>query len=508
MVQLGFVIDHSRCIGCHACTVACKSENDVPLGDFRTWVKYTEAGEFPDVRRSFTVLRCNQCTDAPCMTICPTSALHKRPDGIVDVEKDACIGCKSCMQACPYDALYIDKRSGTANKCHFCAHRTERGLAPACAVVCPTEALIPGDFDDPDSVVSKMKSSGQLTARKTELNTKPNVWYRDVSDHGIDPLTTNAAGGYLWANQKPGDPLEAERFLAKAEEKAEARTVYNVDHAPLWGPKVSAYLFTKSLAAGAFLAGAITAVQADFNFTGTATWLVPMFAMLFLLATLLLLVVDLKQPKRFFMILTRPNWKSWVAKGAIVLTAYAVLLTAWIGIGLFDIAIGETLGAVLIGATAITAALTACYTAWLFGQATGRVLWLKKGFALHLIIQAIVAGSAGLLLLSTFLDLDTPTLVNALRVGLIGHFAMMLAEKNLSPTGREKEYHRVVSLISHGPFAKRHLMLGIILGVGIPLALSGATSPIALGVAAICAMIGLYSEEDILVRAGQALPIS
>ena len=92
-MQLGFVIDHSRCIGCHACTVACKSENDVPLGDFRTWVKYTETGEFPEVRRSFAVLRCNQCTAAPCITICPVNALEKRPDGIVDIDPAACIGC-------------------------------------------------------------------------------------------------------------------------------------------------------------------------------------------------------------------------------------------------------------------------------------------------------------------------------------------------------------------------------------------------------------------------------
>ena len=76
-MQLGFVIDQSRCIGCHACTVACKSENQVPVGDFRTWVKYTEQGEFPEVRRSFAVLRCNQCSDAPCVTICPVTALDK-----------------------------------------------------------------------------------------------------------------------------------------------------------------------------------------------------------------------------------------------------------------------------------------------------------------------------------------------------------------------------------------------------------------------------------------------
>ena len=509
MVQLGFVIDHSRCIGCHACTVACKSENDVPLGDFRTWVKYTEAGEFPDVRRSFTVLRCNQCTDAPCMTICPTSALHKRPDGIVDVEQDACIGCKSCMQGCPYDALYLDKRSGTANKCHFCAHRTERGLAPACTVVCPTEALIPGDFDDSNSVVSKMKATGELSARKTEVGTKPNVWYREVSSHGIEPLTTNAAGGYLWANQRPGDPLEAERFLAQAEEKAAARTVYNVDHNPMWGPKVSAYLFTKSLSAGAFLAAALTAAQRGFRFEGAASWLVPVVAIFFLLLTTGLLVGDLKRPDRFLLVLKRPNWKSWVAKGSIILTAYGGLLAAWLGLGIFGIELGKTAGMALVGVTAITAALTACYTAWLFGQAKGRVLWLKRGFALHLIVQAVLAGAAGLLLFAHLLDLDTLTLTRALQASLIVHLVLMLTEDKLAPNGHEEEYHRVTSLITKGPFALRHKLYGIGLGVVVPLVLLtfGASMPVVV-IASLCALVGLYSEEDILVRAGQALPIS
>ncbi|MFT7464450.1 MAG: Fe-S-cluster-containing dehydrogenase component, partial [Pseudohongiellaceae bacterium] len=113
-MQLGFVLDNSRCIGCHACTVACKSENDVPLGDFRTWVKYTEQGSWPDVSRAFTVLRCNQCTDAPCVTICPVTAIEKRPDGIVDLDKDICVGCKACIQACPYDAIFLDEGTGTA----------------------------------------------------------------------------------------------------------------------------------------------------------------------------------------------------------------------------------------------------------------------------------------------------------------------------------------------------------------------------------------------------------
>ena len=114
MTNFGFVIDNRTCIGCHACTVACKSEHDVPIGVNRTHVKYIEKGTYPDSTREFSVHRCNHCEDAPCTTICPPTALFNRSDGIVDFDNDRCIGCKSCLQACPYDALYIDPDNGTA----------------------------------------------------------------------------------------------------------------------------------------------------------------------------------------------------------------------------------------------------------------------------------------------------------------------------------------------------------------------------------------------------------
>src|SRR5215207_5773784 len=134
--QWGKVIDHTRCIGCHACTTACKSENEVPLSVTRTYVKHVDVGEFPQTRRAHQVTRCNQCAHAPCVAACPTSAMFKRADGIVDFDKAICIGCKACMAACPYDAIFINPEDHSAEKCNFCAHRIDMQLEPACVVVC------------------------------------------------------------------------------------------------------------------------------------------------------------------------------------------------------------------------------------------------------------------------------------------------------------------------------------------------------------------------------------
>ena len=140
MPNYGFVIDLKMCIGCHACTIACKAEHDIPVGVNRCWVKTVEKGRFPDAQRLFLPVLCNQCEDAPCMNICPTSALFRRRDGIVDLHPDACIGCKACMAACPYDQLFIDPNTRTAEKCYFCANLIENQLEPACVSVCPTAA--------------------------------------------------------------------------------------------------------------------------------------------------------------------------------------------------------------------------------------------------------------------------------------------------------------------------------------------------------------------------------
>ncbi|MBT4429920.1 MAG: 4Fe-4S dicluster domain-containing protein, partial [Nitrospinaceae bacterium] len=154
MPKYAMAIDLSQCIGCHACTIACKSEHDIPIGSWRCWVKEVEKGVFPQTRREFLPVLCNQCDDAPCKNICPTSALFRRPDGIVDLDPEWCIGCKACMVACPYDQLFIDPNTNTAEKCNFCSNRLEAGLEPACVVVCPTQCRIFGDREDEGSRLS------------------------------------------------------------------------------------------------------------------------------------------------------------------------------------------------------------------------------------------------------------------------------------------------------------------------------------------------------------------
>ena len=510
-MQLGFVLDQTRCIGCHACTVACKSENDVPLGSFRTWVKYTEEGAFPTVKRSFTVLRCNQCSDAPCVTICPVSALEKRPDGIVDVDPAQCIGCKACMQGCPYDALYINEGTGTAQKCHFCAHRAEQGLAPACAIVCPTEAIIPGDFDDPASRVSRLKATGELTARKTEAGTQPNVWYRGATAAGTTPLLTQASGGYLWSNQLRGEQFAGDGFRADVPRPAgheiPARTVYDVEHAPLWGWKVSAYLLTKSLSAGVALVG-LWLLARDTRSVDVV--MLALAGLFWLGVTGALLVADLKRPERFLKIFLRPNWTSWLAKGSVVIGVYGAVLAAWAVAGLMGAQPTGVLALVGGSLAAIGGAMTAGYTAFLFAQAKGRVLWMERGLFSHLVVQSLAAGAALLLLFPGLFQLtadglDAARQALALALGL--HLVLTLTAGTRAPHGREAEFHEAHALLTRGPF--RPLYLASVGAVIAGIMLASPFAPVAVaGLGAFSALVGLGLYEHAFVRAGQALRIS
>ncbi len=524
-LRYGFAIDHSRCIGCHACSVACKEENDVPLGVYRTWVKYVETGAFPDAKRTFSVLRCNQCEDAPCMDICPTAALFRRDTGIVDFDGKECIGCKACMQACPYDALYIDPATQTAAKCHYCSHRVDRGLKPACEVVCPEQAILSGDLDEPESAISKFIEREAVTVRKPEKGTQPKVFYKEAAPQNLDPGAADRGTGYMAAQEQGQRAAERRgrqaigaaglwtkasgKHLDEARALADARVTYDVPHERPWGWRVSAYIWTKGISAGVVLVAALVrmvggSTEGD-GFMAAAAGL----GVLFLGLTGALLVGDLKQPARFLRILTRPQWKSWLVRGAVIISGYGALLTAVLALG----AVGASrAAAALLWPLSAFALATAVYTAFLFHQARGRDYWQSALLAPHLAVQSVFAGAAALLLASPWVPAAeelAPFLGKVLVFALVLDAVVIgLGERQMhrgTPDAR-----RAASWVTHGPgripFWLGSVGLGHVAAILLVL-VSGSFDTAALWGAG-CALAGLLIHEHLWICAGQDPPLS
>jgi Fe-S-cluster-containing dehydrogenase component len=199
MARYGMVIDLSRCVGCHACAMACKAEHGTPSGVWWGKVLTRETGKYPSARIIFWPVLCMHCQNAPCVEVCPTGASYKRADGIVAVDYDKCMGCGYCRIACPYDArsfvekiepyfpefgltpyedlMYQKHQEGVAEKCNFCLDRVAQGEEPACVTTCPALARYFGDLDDPNSEVSKLISRRHGFQLLPELGTNPSVYY-------------------------------------------------------------------------------------------------------------------------------------------------------------------------------------------------------------------------------------------------------------------------------------------------------------------------------------------
>ncbi|PKH07577.1 sulfate reduction electron transfer complex DsrMKJOP subunit DsrO [Moritella sp. Urea-trap-13] len=199
--RYAMVVDLRKCVGCQACTVGCSIENQAPIGQFRTTVKQYEvtlddgSSELQNVK-SFTLPRlCNHCENPPCVKVCPVQATFQRDDGIVMVDNERCVACAYCVQACPYDARFINEETLTADKCTFCAHRLEEGLLPACVETCVGGARIIGDIKDPNSHISHLMREHQddIKVLKPEENTQPHVFYIGMDDAFTNKIDAKVA---------------------------------------------------------------------------------------------------------------------------------------------------------------------------------------------------------------------------------------------------------------------------------------------------------------------------
>ncbi len=215
------VIDLRKCVGCHACTIACVAENKLPPGIVYRPVMDVEVGKYPNVSRNFTPRPCFHCEKPPCVSVCPVGATKKREDGIVDIDYNKCIGCRYCAVACPYNARVFDfgykdyqtgfpasaglilgqeglnpynerpsleynkkwvreahkQPVGNVRKCHFCQHRLSAGMLPACTVTCIGRATYFGNKNDPNSLVSELIANPNVMRLRVEIGTDPQCYY-------------------------------------------------------------------------------------------------------------------------------------------------------------------------------------------------------------------------------------------------------------------------------------------------------------------------------------------
>ncbi len=520
---LGVVIDSGSCIGCHACSTACKSENEVPVGVYRTWVTTVETGRFPNTRRSFQVTRCNHCSNAPCVRICPTGAMHTRSDGIVDFADDACIGCKSCLQACPYDAIYIDPDNHTAAKCNFCAHRIDIGLEPACVVVCPEHAIITGDLSDPHSEISRVVAKNNVVVRKPEKGTAPNAFYIEGNEVTLSPTALERTPvSFMWGESRPlhhggselvpaqGPPGDGPVSLAPQR----VHVGYNAQHRIQWHWPIPAYIVTKYVSGSVFCILAITAMVPELPFVPAAMVYGGGLAILCLVLTLVLLLYDLDRSDRFLYLLTRPQRRSWVARAAWLLTAFSAVAVAWWSLelagflGLLEVPL--LLRLIGAGLAAPLGAMTAIYTGFLFAQAEGRDLWQSPHVPLQQSLHGMMLGFGALSSLSFFIKLPalfaaliSNGFVAALFAGLL---ATLLADFTIP---HSTEVARLASRdMTRGHYRRWYWAGGIAIGHVLPLSLLALQDPAATFMAFGFACIGLFAYNLAFVMAPQRVPNS
>jgi formate-dependent nitrite reductase membrane component NrfD/ferredoxin len=435
--------------------------------------------------------------------------MYQRNDGIVDFSSERCIGCKACMQACPYDSIYIDPDEGTAAKCHFCAHRTEVGLEPSCVVVCPEHAIIAGDLDACDGEIAQLLAREPVRVRKPEQGTRPKLYYIDGDESAIVPTAARHESIYMWSQRNeslhgggalypPDSPLLQKNALA----------AYDVSHARPWGWQVPAYCWTKAIGSGVLATPAIAMLLGRLGIDRTRDIVLSTIALLFTSLTTVLLVWDLEHKARFLRVVFTPQSKSWLARGAFILIAYSGLSGLFWLASVFGFSAGA---AALLWPTVLMGLFAAMYTAFLFGQCEGRDLWQTPLLPVHFIVQAFLCGAAVLALLPSAAGGSAEVLAvakEALGFSLGLHLLIVAAEFMMPHSTDNSAY--AARLITHGPF-RNWFWGGAVVGGGLlPCSLlwfAPFDFPNA-GVAGVLALFGLLIFEWCFVMAGQSVPNS
>jgi len=446
--------------------------------------------------------------------------MFKRKDGIVDFDKSICIGCKACMAACPYDAIFINPEDHSAEKCNFCAHRIDVGLEPACVVVCPTQAILIGDMNDTESYVAQIINREPVSVRRPEKETLPKLFYKGAHQATLDPLAARRPDGgfFMWSEQHETSEHVVSGNPRYSNSSAAALLSYDVAHSIPWDWRVSLYTWTKGIAAGVYLVAALLVL---FGVLGLSNpiwlWITPVVSGVFLAITGGLLLWDLEHPERFYLIFTRSQWRSWLVKGAYIIAGYTLVLAAhfiesWLG----SVRVQQWL---MIAGIPLSV-MTAVYTAYLFAQAKARDMWQNPLLPPHLFVQAVLLGSAALSVFAVLwgsgidrLIGTTDTLLVAcawlFAVSSLLHLLMIWGEVSLThPTAHAR---LAIWEMMQGRYRTDFLMGVVlsILGGAIPwLSILGFINMPTTIAGVPLALIGLMLYENAYVQAGQSVPLA
>jgi formate-dependent nitrite reductase membrane component NrfD len=403
-------------------------------------------------------------------------------------------------------------------------------------VVCPTQAIISGDLDNPQSRISQIKSRTQVSARKVEKGTQPALFYIDGDVDSLDPLQTDTESAYLWSQQNRGvaqhaptmpdhiHPLdrlgellslgESDEFRARDREKLletvlsdqSPRRAYDAPQKGItWGWQVTSYLWTKGVSAGV-LALPLLAQALGGAAWSAGAWVAAMLtSLIFLGLTGLLLIADLEQPKRFLYVLLRPQWRSWLVKGAYIITAFsgAIFMHTAIAWWFPQTRLEWFSQWLVIGLSA----MTAMYTAFLFAQAKGRDFWQSPVLPIQMLAHSVMLGAAVLMLAAPFCTAEWNSfVVTSLVLSTLVHLFCDWIELTLTHSTRAAK--QAAKMMTRGRFRRLFWGGNVLLGAALPLLICLLGWSWLLPVAGLMVMVGVYVSQHLLVYVPQQIPLS